>query len=253
MNKIIIILGVLSGWLTFAGCEGPTVGYLITEDVSYPIDTIRVMSYSRLLQEVTNLEEQKIHYDQTEEGKVLVNLKAELARLEEKYDYLSFQMDSLKDLMYEAEDAGNQDEANRLEDLRQEKRIERNKIGWELDDLDMEIAPLEKIKEETVGNIDDELVLTRRRITDTIPWTSSPIDGVAGTEPLIYSIERIKGDDVGKTAIFSKYLTIMGGGRFVLYWSKEEQLPAGVYTVTIRITNEGYSRTFDNVMTYIVE
>lgn len=253
MDKIKIIVGLLLGWLSFAACEGPTVGYMITEEVSYPIDTIRVMCYSRLEQEILVLEDKKLNYDQTEEGKVLAGLKAELAKLEEEYDYLSFQMDSLLEKVYDAEYAEDWDEADRLEDLRQEKRTERKELGYKLDDLDDVIEEHEKVKAETVGNIDLELVLTQRRIDDTIPWTSSPIEGVLGTEPLIYSIENVRGEDAGKAELFSRYLTIIGGGRLILNWSKTEQLPVGVFKVSIRVTNEGYSRTFDNVMTYIVE
>lgn len=253
MNGIKTTISLLLGWLAFTACEGPAVGYLVTEDVSYPIDTIRVMSYSRLEQEIVNLEDKKTNYDQTEEGKVLAGLKAELAELEKKYDDLEVSLDSLLDLIYDAEDIEDWDEVDRLTAEREEIRTERKELGWELDDREDVIDGLEEIKAQTVGNIDNELVLIRRRINDTIPYTSSPVEGVLGTEPLIYSIERVSGDDAGKVALFSKYLTIIGGGRLVLHWSKTEQLPVGMFTVSIRVTNEGYSRAFDDVMTYIVE
>ncbi len=254
MNGVKIIISLLLGWLAFAACEGPTVGYLVTEDVSYPIDTIRVMSYSRLEQEIINLEDKKTNYDQTEEGKVLAGLKAEFAELEKKYDYLKFQIDSLWEVEYAAEDREDWDEADRLYyEVIPEKVNERKELGKELDAREEVIEGLEEIKIRAVGNIDSELVLIRRRIEDIVPYTSSPVEGVLGTEPLIYTIERVRGDDAGKVALFSKYLTIIGGGRLVLHWSKEEQLPVGVFTVSIRITNEGYSRIFEDVITYIVE
>lgn len=253
MDKMRIIIGLLLGWLAFTGCEGPTVGYMVTEDVSYPIDTIRVMCYSRLQQEIIILNDKVIHYDQTEEGKVLVGKKAELARMEEEYDRLSSQLEDLLDLIDDAEDAGDYDEADRLLALHAEIRTERKELGWDMDDMEDEIEILEEKKAATVGNIDKELVLIQRRINDTIPWTSSPVEGVLGTEPLIYSIERVIGEDAEKVGLFSKYLTIIGGGRMVLNWSKKEELPVGVFTVSIRVTNEGYSRAFYDVMTYIVE
>lgn len=253
MNGIKTIISLLLGWLAFTACEGPAVGYLVTEDVSYPIDTIRVMSYSRLEQEIVNLEDKKTNYDQTEEGKVLAGMKAELAEMEEKYDSYKVPLDSLLDLIYDAEDIEDWDEADRLTAERQEMLRERKELGWELDDMEDVIDELEAVKVATVGNIDNELVLIRRRINDTIPYTSSPVEGVLGTEPLIYSIERVTGEDAGKVALFAKYLTIIGGGRLVLHWSKTEQLPAGVFMVSIRVTNEGYSRAFEDVMTYIVE
>lgn len=78
MKRISTIIGILTVWLVFTGCQGPTVGYLITEDVTYPIDSMVVMTYPRLEQEIINLEKAKIDFDLSEEGKAILKKKEEL-------------------------------------------------------------------------------------------------------------------------------------------------------------------------------
>lgn len=258
MKKIItILIGILSVWVTFTGCEGPAIGYLITEDVTYPIDSMVVMSFPRLEQEVLNLEQKKINFDLSEEGKVILKKKAELEAITAIYSYKvdSIQdiMDELEYKMYDENPYISNEEFERLYGLWEEQYAVQDEFYRLWDEIDAQIEEVMAVRKEAIGNIDHDILKLQRQIQDTIPWTSSPIEGVLGTEPIIYSIAGVKGEDRAKVDLFSKYLTIIGGGRFVLYWSKEEILPAGRYVVSIQITNEGYSRIINNVFTFIVK
>lgn len=258
MKKIItILIGILSVWLTFTGCESPSIGYLITEDVTYPIDSMVVMSFPRLEQEVLNLEQKKINFDSSEEGKVILKKKEELEAITDIY---SHKVDSVQDIMYELEykmyDENpyiSDEEFDRLYSLWEEQYEVVDEFYRLWDEIDAQISEVMAVRKEAIGNIDHDILKIQRQIQDTIPWTSSPIEGVLGTDPIIYSIAEVKGEDHAKANLFSKYLTIIGGGRFVLYWSKNEFLPVGRYVVSIQISNEGYSRVINDVFTFIVK
>lgn len=255
MKRITTIIGILSVWLTFTGCEGPAVGYLITEDVTYPIDTMVVMTYPRLEQEVLNLEQTKIDFDSSAEGKAILKKKEELEKIAATYEYKTDSIQQIKndldEQMYGSEIP--EEEFNRLYKLWEQQNAAQDDLYRLWDEIDAQIAEVMAVRKEVIGNIDHDILLLQRQIKDTIPWTSSPVEGVLGTEPITYSIARVKGEDNAKTSLFSKYLTIIGGGRFILYWSKVELLPVGRYDISIQITNEGYSRVIDDVFTFIVE
>lgn len=255
MKRISIIIGILTVWLVFTGCQGPTVGYLITEDVTYPIDSMVVMTYPRLEQEIINLEKAKIDFDLSEEGKAILKKKEELEAKSAIYEHKT---DSISEIMWEIDDqmwelGPNDEQYAILEKLYNELLDARHELYRQWDEIDEQIKEVMQVRNEVIGNIEHEILLLQRRVQDTIPWTSSPVEGVMGTEPIIYSIARITGEDATKTSLFTKYLTIIGGGRFILHWSKTELLPAGRYEISIQVTNEGYSRIIDNVFTFIVK
>lgn len=88
------------------------------------------------------------------------------------------------------------------------------------------------------------------RIKYNSPWTTSEMQGIMGTEPLIYEIVGVENADSGNAVKFSTYLEIRGGGR--LYVSQDVDVPAGKYTVSVKVSNEGRSKVFPGVFTFIV-
>lgn len=255
MKKMTTIIGILSVWLVFTSCEGPAVGYLVTEDVTYPIDSMVVMTYPRLEQEILNLEQRKTDFDSSDEGKAILEKKEELEKIVAIYE---FKADSIQEIKNDLEDQMygsdiSDEEFERLYELWEKEHAVQDDLYRLWEEVDAKIADVMAVRKEVIGNIDHDILLLQRQIADTVPWTSSPVEGVLGTEPITYSIARIDGENDVKTSLFSKYLTIIGGGRFILYWSKVELLPLGRYVISIRVTNEGYSRVIDNVFTFIVE
>ena len=83
------------------------------------------------------------------------------------------------------------------------------------------------------------------------PWVTLRMQGVLGTEPIIYSIESVKASDGGNADLFKGELEIIGGG--TMYYPIQPKAPAGTYVVSIRLTNEGYSKVLENAYTFIVK
>lgn len=105
----------------------------------------------------------------------------------------------------------------------------------------MEIPKLEDLDE-----ITDAL-----RIENKSPWVTQPIQGIAGTRPLIYSIEDVTATDGGNGEVFKNELKIIGNGSF--YYPLEHKAPAGKYMVSIRVSNEGYSHVLKDIYTFVVK
>ncbi len=83
------------------------------------------------------------------------------------------------------------------------------------------------------------------------PWVTLRIQGVLGTEPIIYSIESVKASDGGNAELFKNELEIIGGG--TMYYPIQPKAPAGTYVVSIRLTNEGYSKVLEEAYTFVVK
>ena len=81
------------------------------------------------------------------------------------------------------------------------------------------------------------------------PWTSTPIEGVEGTQPIYVSIKDIK-TDVGDVELMRKYLQVSGNGTFTL--PVYTDIPIGRYVISLTFTNEGYTRDVDDCFTIIV-
>ena len=104
---------------------------------------------------------------------------------------------------------------------------------------------------DTPDNLEQKITDLQTQLAEDIPFTTSPISSVEGTEPLIYEIESVKGPTPEAVAEFSKYLGVMGGGTI---WVKRDVVaPAGNYTVSLRITNEGRSKVVADAFTFILE
>lgn len=90
-----------------------------------------------------------------------------------------------------------------------------------------------------------------QRLELNTPWVTLQIQGVLGTAPIIYSIESVTSPDGGNAALFMEELEIIGGG--TMYYPIQPKAPAGTYVVSIRLTNEGYSKVLENAYTFIVK
>ena len=89
------------------------------------------------------------------------------------------------------------------------------------------------------------------RIENGAPWVSLKMEGYLGTEPIIFSIESVTSVDNEKGAAeFIKHLTIRGAGALV--YPQGTSVPAGRYTVSVRLTNPGYSKVVEDCFTFIV-
>ncbi len=101
-------------------------------------------------------------------------------------------------------------------------------------------------KTEDLDEVTDAL-----RIKNNAPWVTQPIQGIEGTDPIIYSVESVTASEGGDATLFKQELKIIGNGSF--YYPLEHKAPAGKYVVSIRVTNEGYSHVVKDIYTFVVK
>ena len=84
-----------------------------------------------------------------------------------------------------------------------------------------------------------------------LPWASTTIQGVEGTQPRYVTIKRIT-SDTGDPEAMAALLTVRGDGTFQLP-TDVTSIPVGRYVISLNFTNEGYSKDLDDCFTIIVE
>lgn len=92
-------------------------------------------------------------------------------------------------------------------------------------------------------------VLDSFRIKDNSPWVTLAIQGYEGTQPIYFTVESVT-SSLGEeaAAIFKEELTIRGGG--VLMYPLKNSAQPGYYTVSVRLSNAGYSHVVENALTF---
>lgn len=85
-----------------------------------------------------------------------------------------------------------------------------------------------------------------KRINFKIPWQSTSLEGVLGTDPVLYSITGITCDEPDVPGQFSMR------GKGIIELPYNHSVPPGRYVFKIRIENEGYAVELDSMYTVIV-
>lgn len=83
-----------------------------------------------------------------------------------------------------------------------------------------------------------------------IPWTSTPIEGMQGTMPIEISINKIT-TDIGDVNKLKNVLQIRNNGILTIPFMND--IPVGRYQLSFKFSNEGYTKTRDNIFTVIVK
>lgn len=89
------------------------------------------------------------------------------------------------------------------------------------------------------------------RMEGNTPWVTLTLQGYEGTEEIYFSIESVtssKGEAAAE--IFKRDLAIAGGGAMMYPLKNDAEL--GYYTVSIRLTNAGYSQVVQDALTFVV-
>lgn len=88
-------------------------------------------------------------------------------------------------------------------------------------------------------------------------YSSTQLQGLGGTQPISYTFHSVKVSDGGDQAAFLKVVgegsLIVRGGYIQLLQKGASQLPAGKYTVSIRISNEGHEAILNDAFTFWVK
>ena len=119
-------------------------------------------------------------------------------------------------------------------------------------------VPVGYLKAENAGYLPNELEVRKTldlqedaiRIANEAPWVTQGIQGVLGTEPLEYKFISVKVSEGGDAELFQQELIVRGAG--VMELPLYTKLPAGRYIVTLKVSNDGYSKLLPDVVTFIV-
>lgn len=82
------------------------------------------------------------------------------------------------------------------------------------------------------------------------PWTSTPIEGVLGTPPIVATIKDIT-SGTGDPEKLKRVITVRSNG--ILTIPLDHQVPPGIYYISVTFKNEGYSKDINNAFTVIVK
>lgn len=260
MRNIIYLIAIGITYLLSA-CQDITVGYLETEKANYTIDTLHIIANAKQeLERLKGVEEEFYLHTQGLQDEIQ-ELQAEMDDLNEQwteeYDQLE---ESLWEEIDEAEAAEDWDKYDELMD-----RV--MNLGDELD------AKYDPLKEEVQKNIDEKneeleslakdmgigsLAILQKQIADyqlkldyKLPWVSAPIEGVLGTQPLLFTVINVKSDNMEAAEKFMEYIGVFGDG--AIYVELDVNVPPGNYTVSLEIKNEGRSRILEDAFTFVVD
>lgn len=85
------------------------------------------------------------------------------------------------------------------------------------------------------------------------PWTSTSIQGIDGTKPILASIKNVRAENGDEESVIKlmEYLTMRGDGTFSI--PIEHDIPIGRYVISLTFQNEGWSKDVDDCFTIIVK
>ncbi|MCM5662655.1 hypothetical protein [Galbibacter mesophilus] len=92
------------------------------------------------------------------------------------------------------------------------------------------------------------------RIENQSPWVSQKISGVLGTQPLTFSVESVRSEDVNEAGVayFASKVSTQGLGQII--YPINTETPPGNYILSIGIQNAGdYFGVVEDAITITVE
>lgn len=258
MKKWIYLLAFGAIWL-FSSCHDVTVGYLMVDTTAgYVIDSLHIFNIKNEIQRLTTLQEEfkAVTADQQER---LEELNIEIERLRNEIsNYYATVLQPLWDAQDETE--WDSPEFNALQEEIDTKEQELDELYYypkeeaesEVYDINAQLANLAK----EMGVEDPEIVAKKlteyqNKIDFKLPWVTPWIGGIAGTEPLIYTVIGVKNEKQENADKFMQYIGTMGGG--VIYVDINVDVPVGKYIITLQIENEGRTRILEDAFTFIVD
>lgn len=99
------------------------------------------------------------------------------------------------------------------------------------------------------ANLDDTNLNDAHREKFKIPWQSQSIEGIQGTNPIHYSIEKIHSDN-DNPEILNQFSSEQKG---IIQLPWNHTVPQGKYVISMRINNEGYTVVLDSILTVIIK
>ena len=251
MKRIIYVL-MLGFVFGLSACEGVDVGYVETNNAVCPIDTLFLYNVEERLAEYKEYE--------AEFNKKAGTINERLEEIEEEMEDKRYDMYDIDDKLEDIKDAIDAGTAT------DEMVAEYDRLMEEREGINAEIKALESErwdKREELKRIAKELGFdSAAQITDgvaklentlkyNIPWNTSPLGGILGTQPMTYSIGEVKNEKPENAEMFRKSLSIMGGG--IMFVAFDVEAPAGTYTVSVVVENEGQRAVLEDAFTFILQ
>lgn len=266
MKKLLYIF-MLLGCVSLCSCNEVTVGYLDSDNAAFAIDTMEIVRYSNYTERFAELEEILSSYpeevealldeldvlgqyrDSFQTSEEYLRLQNRLVLLGQRYDDYTmtpgYDQEYADKLMAEYDAVGMEIAAY------EEAYI------WPADDAYWykydEIAVLcDELDKDVPDDVHKEIENLQTILDNEVPWTTPELDQILGTEPLHYSLAYVRGDQGQEAADdFAKYVTVRGGGRINV--APRVDSPAGRYTVSLQVKNEGHSAILLDVFTFILK
>lgn len=249
-----IVLGF--AW-SFSACQDVTVGYLVVDETAgYAKDTMYIVTNTENeLQRLENILA-TFYSNNISLKKELEEKEATLQETkEQKYEELDERLTPIWDAM-EEEDADF--DALMDQQMAIEEEID-EKYDPILAEIETNIAELKEQQEnlaKDMGIESPEILKTQieeyqMKVDYKLAWVSSKIEGVQGTEPVLYSVVRVKTEKEEDIAKFMENVEVLGAGMVCVKYDSE--IAGGTYTITLKIENERRSRILEDVFTIIAK
>lgn len=242
----------------FSACQDVTIGYLESDTAKYTIDTLHILNVNKGLQRLkaTEADFYENNKELHDEAKQLMQDSLDIARQwkEEEDELLTPIWDEMLDESTTDEEL--------MELMEQQFQIE--------EELEMKYQPLIDAikvkmdeKNEELENLAADmgigsLAILQKQITDyqekvdyKLPWASPKIEGVQGTQPLLFSVIGVTSDNAEAAAKFMEYVGVLGDG--TIYVDQNVDVSPGNYAVSLKIENEGRTRILENIFTFIMD
>ena len=100
-------------------------------------------------------------------------------------------------------------------------------------------------------NLKKQIAEYQQKIDYKLPWTSAKIEGVQGTQPLLFTVIGIKSTNTSEAEKFMNHVGVLGDG--TIYVELDVNVIPGNYTVSLQIENEGRTKILNDMFTFVVD
>lgn len=248
MKKLIYLLALIVTGL-LSSCHDITVGYLIVDETAgYPNDTMIVITKAENeFQRLKNVEA-SFYLESQEIQDKMEKLQFEIYDIQDGTDYWDKIDEAIDDPNFDWDDPFAYDKL--IAKMDEEYGI--TPLQAALDELSSKLNNLAtEMGIESLAILKEDIETWQNKINYKLPYISSEIDGVLGTEILYFRVVNVKSDNSENAAKFMDYVEVKGHGQVSVKYNPE--VPAGTYLLTLEVENEGRSKIIEDVFTVILK
>ncbi|MDY5534715.1 MAG: hypothetical protein SPF83_13760 [Butyricimonas virosa] len=260
MRYTIYLIATSIAWL-FSACQDVTIGYLETDAAKYSVDTMHIVANA------TN-ELQRLEGIETDFYTNTSTLQDKIAGLEEELEDLQYELEGSDEYWDAYDELGGTDIEDQFwnDEISFEEYTELiDQVLKELDDR-FGITPLKESLEEAQATLENlavemgigSLEILKKQIAEyqqkidyNLPWTSAKIEGVEGTQPLLFTVIGVKSANTGEAQKFMNHVGVLGDG--TIYVELDMDVIPGNYTVSLQVENEGRTKILNDMFTFVVD